>query len=318
MSSVRRHRRGAGHLLLSFPLARHPPHPRADDKPPGPVPAIFHPFRSHQALPAPVSPPPPDDLLVSRRHRVDLLQVVPLVLAAVMLTVGLAMFLGGTVELMDVVRPVIVVFGGTLVALLVTFPVPQLVQALQIALARGVHGGNSPEEMIRAMMKICDISRRDGLLGVAEIRSSSWEVEQVCHLIGDAADDEAIRFGLERRQSAERLYSHMTADVFLFTAVYAILIGLLGSLIHFAAPGAVAAMDAAVGGSLGGAILPFVCGVSLAILMGILLGRLRSAHARELVSTEIAYRGATIILEDNNVQRLRARLSMLVPPGLRA
>lgn len=253
---------------------------------------------------------------MSRRHRIDLLQVVPLVLAAVMLTVGLAMFLGGTVEPMDVVRPVIVVFGGTLVALLVTFPMPQLAQALQIALARGVHGGNSPEDMIRAMMKICDISRRDGLLGVAEIRSSSWEVEQVCHLIGDAADEEAIRFGLERRQSAERLYNHMTADVFLFTAVYAVLIGLLGSLIHFAAPGVPATASATT--AIGTAIMPFVCGVSLDILMGILLGRLRSAHARELVSTEIAYRGATIILEDNNVQRLRARLAALVPPGLRA
>ena len=253
---------------------------------------------------------------MSARQRLDLVQVVPLVLAALMLTVGLAMFLGGTVEPMDVVRPVIVVFGGTLVALLVTFPVAQLTQALQIALARGVRGGNSPEEMIRAMMKICDISRRDGLLGVAEIRSSSWEVEQVCHLIGDAADEDAIRFGLERRQSAERLYNHMTADVFLFTAIYAVLIGILGSLIHFAAPAEPAAGIA--GAVSGGAILPFVCGVSLAILMGILLGRLRSAHARELVATEIAYRGATIILEDNNVQRLRARLMTLVPPGLRA
>ena len=250
------------------------------------------------------------------RARVDLVQVVPLVLAAVLLTVGLAMFLGGTVEPMDVVRPVIVVFGGTLAALLVTFPVVQLGQALEIALARGVRGGNSPEEMIRAMMKICDISRRDGLLGVAEIRSSSWEVEQVCHLIGDAAEEEAIRFGLERRQAAERLHYHMTSDVFLFTAVYAVLIGILGSLIHVAAPAEPAAGLA--GAVSGGAVLPFVCGVSLAILMGILLGRLRSAHAREIVATEIAYRGATIILEDNDVQRLRARLAALVPPGLRA
>ena len=31
----------------------------------------------------------------------------------------------------------------------------------------------------------------------------------------------------------------------------------------------------------------------------------------------LAYRGASIILEDNNVQRLRGRLAALVPPGLR-
>ncbi len=249
-----------------------------------------------------------------QNHRVDVWHVIPLIAAAVMLTIGLSMFLGGTQSVIDIVRPVIVVFGGTLVALLVTFPLTQLGQALQTALARGIRGGSSPDEMIRAMMKICDISRRDGLLGVADVRSSSWEVEEACHLIGDAAEDTVIRFNLERRQSAERLYNQMSSDTFLFTALYAVLIGLLGSLVHFAAPNVIDRSTVHVGSAL----LPFVCGVSLAILMGILIGRLRAAHARALVACEIAYRAASIILEDNNVQRLRARLSVLVPPGLRA
>jgi hypothetical protein len=51
--------------------------------------------------------------------------------------------------------------------------------------------------------------------------------------------------------------------------------------------------------------------------MCILIGRLRSAHLRELVITELAYRGGAMILDDNNVQRLRTRLALLVPAGLR-
>ena len=252
-----------------------------------------------------------------KRQGVDVWQIVPLIAAAIMLTIGLSMFLGGTVDLIDVGRPIIVVFGGTLVALLVTFPMSQLAEALQIALARGVRGGNSPDQMISAMLRICDISRRDGLLGVAEVRSSSWDVEEACHLIGDAADDSMIRFRLERRLAAEQLYNRTTSDVFLFTAVYAILIGIIGSLVHFAGPAPLVDPTLAAGTvSLAPALLPCVCGVSLAIVMGILTGRLRAAHARELVASEIAYRGAAIILEDNNVQRLRGRLTMIVPPGL--
>jgi len=64
-------------------------------------------------------------------------------------------------------------------------------------------------------------------------------------------------------------------------------------------------------------VLPFVSGVSLAVLTTMLVGRLRSVHMREMVVVDIAYRGAGFILEDNNVQRLRARLSQLVPSGLR-
>lgn len=251
----------------------------------------------------------PDELVVRKHESVEVRQVLPLLLAAVLLTIGLSMFLSGTRNVVDVVQPVIVVFGGTLVALLVTFPTTQLVQGLQVALMRGVRGGTSPDDMIRAMMKICDVSRRDGLLGVADIRSNSDEVEEVCHLIGEAANDSAIRFTLDRRLASEHMYSQMSTDVFLFTAVYAVLIGLLGSLIHVVSPAEPVQM--------GITVLPFVCGVSLAILMGVLIGRLRAAHLRELVTAEIAYRGASIILEDNNVQRLRNRLALLVPPGLR-
>ena len=268
-------------------------------------------------LPAHVSTTIPDGPVVRKSESVELWQTLPLVLATVLLTVGLSMFLSDTVDPVDVARPVVVVFGGTLVALLVTFPTAQLAQALQTALVRGVRGGSSPLEMIRAMMKVCEISRRDGLLGVADVRSSSPEVEDACHLIGDAAEDSIIRFRLERCLEGERVYSRMTSDVFLFSAVFAMLSGLLGSLIHFVAPGGAGGAGGESAVLSGATAVPFVCGVSLAMIVSILIGRLRAAHLRELVTAEIAYRGASIILEDNDVQRLRGRLAALVPPGLR-
>ncbi len=250
-----------------------------------------------------------EELFVRKQQSVEVWQVIPLILAAALLTVGLAMFLSGTHNLVDVVQPVIVVFGGALAGLLLTFSTTHISQALQLALVRGVRGGTAPAEMIRALLKICDVSRRDGLLGVAEVRSNSEQVEEICSLIGDASDDETLRFALERRIAGEKRNHQMTTDVFLFTAIYAVLIGMLGTLLLYVTP-----TDSALDGTT---FLPFVCGVSLAILMSILIGRLRAAHLRELVIAEIAYRGAVYILEDNNVQRLRGRLSLLVPPGLR-
>ncbi len=250
----------------------------------------------------------PEDLFVRKQNRVEVWQVIPLILAAALLTIGLSMFLSGTENLVDVVQPVIVVFGGALAGLLLTFSTAHIGVALQFALIRGIRGGLQPESMIKAMMKVCEVSRRDGLLGVADIRSNSDQVEEVCFLIGDASDDQSIRYAHERRIESEHRFHKMSADVFLFTAIYAVLIGMLGSLLLFVAPA-----DNVVSGSV---VLPFVCGISLAILMCILIGRLRSAHFRELVMVEIAYKGAAIILEDNNVQRLRNRLGLLVATGL--
>ena len=249
-----------------------------------------------------------EDLFVRKQESVEIWQVIPLILAAALLTIGLSMFLSGTEKLIDVVQPVIVVFGGALAGLLLTFSTSHIGQALQMALVRGIRGGTAPVAMVKAMLKVCEVSRRDGLLGVADIRSNSDQVEEVCCLIGDASDEQSIRFALERRLASEHRYHKMSVDVFLFTGIYAVLIGMLGSLLLYVSP----AQD-----SLGGSVvLPFVCGISLAILMCILVGRLRTAHLRELVMAEIAYKSATIILEDNNVQHLRNRLGLLMTSGL--
>ena len=250
-----------------------------------------------------------EDSLVRKQQSVNVLQIVPLVLATMLVTVGLAMYMSDASSIVDVMQSVIVVFGGALAGLLLSFTMAQITQSLQLALVRGVYGGNSPRQMIRAMLKVCEISRRDGLLGVAEIRSNSPEIEDACQLIGDASDESSIRFALEQRIGMEKIYHQMATDVFLFTAVYSALFGLLGSLLRYT--------NAAGGSVEGGTILPFVCGASLAIIMAILIARLRAAHMRELILADIAYLGAAMILEDNNVQRLQSRLALLVPQGLR-
>lgn len=252
----------------------------------------------------------PEESSVPREQSFNVVQLIPLVLAAMLVTVGMAMVLSDASEIGDVIQSVIVVFGGAAAGLLLSFPLAQTAQALQLALDRGFYGGNSPRKMIRAMLRVCEVSRREGLLGVAEIRSDSSDVEDVCQLIGDAADDAAIRFALDRTIARERVCHQMSVDVFLFAAIYAAIFGLLGSLLRY--------VNTTIDSLAGSVFLPFVCGASLAIMLIVLIARLRAAHMREIVTAEIAYRGAAIILEDNNVQRLQARLAMLVPTGLRA
>jgi len=128
-------------------------------------------------------------------------------------------------------------------------------------------------------------------------------------LIGEASDDSSIRFALERRVASERVLHQTISDVFVFASLYALLFGVLGSLLRFTSSPANEVSS--------GVLLPFICGASLGVILVILIARLRTAHMRELVVADIAYRGAAIILDDNNVQRLNARLALLVPVSLR-
>lgn len=250
-----------------------------------------------------------EDLLVQKQQSINLFQIMPLVLSVLLVTVGLAMFLSDTSDVVDAVQSVVVVVGGAIAGLLLSFSMLQINQSLHFALTRAIQGGSSPKQMIRAMLKVCEVSRRDGLLGVAEIRSNSADVEDICQLIGEASSESTIRFALERRNASERISHQVATDVLLFTAMYAVAFGVLGSLLRFVN---------AQGDSLNGStFLPFVCGASLAIILCVIIARLRAAHLREIVIVEIAYLGATIMLEDNNVQRLQSRLASLVPAGLR-
>lgn len=287
-----------------------------------------------------------EELAVRSAAPIEVQKIVPLLLGLAFMTVGLAMFLSGTTDGTALVQPCIVVFGGCTVALLATFRPGHIARALQVAVDRGLRGGTSTDEIIRALMKVCDISRRDGLLGVAEVRSDSGLINNVCELIGDAAEEPGIHHSQTTSRESESGFHKAHSDVFLFTAIYAVMIGVIGTVLRAVSTFSDAswqALNTVQGASrqvdsqslanagnaaaqsyiplaenaLSSVMLPAICGISLALLLTILIGRLRNVHQRELAAIDLAYQGAAIILEDNNVQRLKNRLLCLVPNGIR-
>lgn len=287
-----------------------------------------------------------EELAVRSAAPIEVQKIVPLLLGLAFMTVGLAMFLSGTTDGTALVQPCIVVFGGCTVALLATFRPGHIARALQVAVDRGLRGGTSTDEIIRALMKVCDISRRDGLLGVAEVRSDSGLINNVCELIGDAAEEPGIHHSQTTSRESESGFHKAHSDVFLFTAIYAVMIGVIGTVLRAVSTfsdaswqalntvqGASRQVDSQSLANAGNAaaqsyiplaenaissvMLPAICGISLALLLTILIGRLRNVHQRELAAIDLAYQGAAIILEDNNVQRLKNRLLCLVPNGIR-
>jgi len=190
-------------------------------------------------------------------------------------------------------------------------------------------------------MKVCDISRRDGLLGVAEVRSDSGLINNVCELIGDAAEESNIQHSHATGRERESGFHKAHSDVFLFTAIYAVMIGIIGTVLRAVstfsdaswqalntAQGALRNVDSqGVTGSsvsnsestfsgahayasfaenaISSVMLPAICGLSLALLLTILIGRLRNVHQRELAAIDLA------------LQRLKNRLLCLVPNGIR-
>ncbi len=234
--------------------------------------------------------------------------------SALLLTAAAAMFLTGVNDPSLVIGSSLVVLVGTAAALLLTFSTAEVYSTLYATVTRGIQRDSTPTEMITMIAMLSDLSRRVGLVGLVDIRTSSKELHEVCRLLASAADEMTIRMHLHKRRDAELTTHKMFFSVMIFALIYALVIGLLTSVIHY--------MNAVQSNEVESvsvivSMLPAVCGITLAFLISILMGRMNIAHLREMVSLEIAYQGGAMILEDNNAENVHLRLTSLLPPGMK-
>lgn len=234
--------------------------------------------------------------------------------AALLLTAAASMFLTGVDDLAYVLGASLTVLAGTAAGLLLTFSTGEVFAALYATVTRGIQRDSTPSEMITMIAMLSDLSRRVGLVGLVDIRTTSNELHEVCRLLASAADEMTIRLHLEKRRDVELATHKLFFSVLTFAAIYALTVGILASAVHYVSTSALIESGQA---SLSASLLPSVCGVILAFLIAILMGRMNIAHLREMVSLEIAYQGGAMILEDNNAELVHSRLTSLLPPGMK-
>lgn len=243
----------------------------------------------------------------------DMRHVIPLTAAALLITAAVAMFMTGVDDIVSVIGSSIAVLAATCAALFLTFSRREVAAALQATVVRGIQRGTPPSEMVTMITMISDLSRRVGLVGLVDIRTSSAELREVCALVAGASDESTIRMQLDKRRRTEEATHAMVSGVLLFSALYAVITGALGSVVQYARPQALGVAEEMAGSV---ALLPLISGLALGLFAVVLLGRVRLAHMRELISLEIAYSGGAMILEDNNAEHVRRRLLELLPPGM--
>jgi len=124
-----------------------------------------------------------------------------------------------------------IVFGGTIAATLLTFPLKDIITAFKSAAF--VFGTNKqrPEQLIQTMLQLTQLSRRKGLLALSEVKTNSPFLKRACNLIADASDEQMIRHVLRTEINSMKARHFNVQDVFKKMATYAPAFGMLGTLI---------------------------------------------------------------------------------------
>jgi len=226
-----------------------------------------------------------------------------------------AIILGGQYNVFLNIPGLMIVIGGTFASTCITFPVSDIYNAIKAALKIFVTKKLSANDVVNLMVKIADISRREGLLALENIETDNNILKKTCQLIADNADNELIEETLYIEIASLKQRHYLIQDIFRTMANYAPAFGMVGTLIGLVQMLVSLKDPDAIGPAMAVAILTTFYGSVLSNLIFLpIAGKLKSRTRAEVLHLQIIFEGAKCILQNNNPRFVYEKLSSFVPP----
>lgn len=233
------------------------------------------------------------------------------------LVVG-AIFLGGAVDVFVNVPGMMIVFGGTTAAIMVAFPFEEVIQAFVAGIKIFATRKVKDREVVNIMVKVAEISRREGLVALENVQTENMVLKKSCQLIADNADPKLIRSTLSIEIASMKRRHKIGQEVFRRLSELSPSFGMLGTLIGLVQMLSGLDDPTTIGPSMAVAILTTFYGTLLSTLIfKPIAAKLKARTLQEQLHLEIIFEGATSILENNNPRLVYEKLSSFIAPNER-
>ncbi|MCP4575722.1 MAG: motility protein A [Deltaproteobacteria bacterium] len=225
-----------------------------------------------------------------------------------------AILLGGDVHNFINIPGMMIVLGGTAATTLLTFRFNEVAAAFKAAFFVFTRDKNDPMKMVQTMVKLCKISRRDGLMKVGDIKTKSRFLKKACQLVADSSEEDSIRAVLTNEIESLKVRHFMVQDVFKKMGLYSPAFGMLGTLIGLVQMLSKLQDPSAIGPSMAVALLTTFYGSFLSTMLFLpIAGKLKVRTLTQVMELDIIFEGAISILENNNPTLVHEKLSSLLP-----
>ncbi len=230
------------------------------------------------------------------------------------LVVG-AILMSGSILLFVDVPSMMIVFGGTIAAICVSFPLEEVIHAfnggLQVFTSRRV----KPQDVVNTMVRIAEISRREGLIALEHIKTENAILKKACQLIADNAEPGLIRDTVMIEIATMRRRHNISIAVFKRLGGISPAFGMIGTLIGLIQMLARLDDPKSIGPAMATAIITTFYGALLANLLFVpISGKLKARTLQEEVHLFIIFEGAKSILQNNNPRLVYEKLSSFIHP----
>jgi chemotaxis protein MotA len=225
-----------------------------------------------------------------------------------------AIFLKGDLTNFLNIPGIMIVLGGTIASTLLTFPLRDVVKAFQAAYFVLYERNIDSNEMVKTMIKLNNISRKQGLMALSSIKTNNTILKKGCNLIADGAEEEIIKNALRIEIDSLKHRHFIIQDIFTKMAAFSPAFGMIGTLIGLVQMLNQLSDPSSIGPAMAIALLTTFYGVILSTLFFLpIAGKLKARTINEVINMEIIFEGAIAILKNNNPLMVFEKLSSFIP-----
>lgn len=247
----------------------------------------------------------------------------PLTIIGLFLGIALilmAILLGGSLGAFIDIPSVLIVGGGCVASMLVSFPMANLLKLPQVLFKAMKSGATDPKSMIRSMVRYAEVARRDGILA---LEGMTDEMEEDLLVVGvkmavDGTDPELIEAILDA-DIENMMIRHDAGKALLdVCGKYAPAFGMIGTLIGLVAM--LANMDdpSKIGAGMAAALLTTLYGAVAANCIFLpIADKLSVRNEEEILMKTIVLKGVMAIQAGDNPRVVEQKLLTFLPPGTR-
>jgi chemotaxis protein MotA len=229
-----------------------------------------------------------------------------------------SMLLGGSIMMFVNVPSIVVVFGGTFAATLITDSFPVVLGAGKVAMNAILEKGTPADEALDVILRLAGVARANGVLALENEEVPPGFMEKALRLLCDGMAPEELSVTLQTEQVSMKSRHDRGVQVFTFMKDTAPSMGMIGTLIGLVQMLQTLDDPSAIGPAMAVALLTTMYGAIIAFLVcGPIADKLVRRTKEELKMMQLVTEGFVSIAKGDNPMVTREKLNSFLAPDVR-
>ncbi len=233
-----------------------------------------------------------------------------LILGSIFMGTGLGPFID--------VPSILIVIGGSIASLLISFPLGSVIGAFKVFLKSILGKTPPPQEIIDTIVELAVTARKDSILALEKVEIEDPFLAKGIRLVVDGTAPDLVRAILTTEIKAMKNRHMEGANIFGTLSAMAPAFGMIGTLIGLVQMLQNLSDPSAIGPSMAVALLTTFYGAVIAnVFGGPIKTKLEGKSAEESLLKEIVMQGVISIMEGDNPMIVRSKLEAFLSPAMR-